>query len=186
MRSQPNARGFTLTELMVVITISAVLALVALESFRKQMTSAKSVEAFTMVQSIRVAEERWRAQNGVYLDVSQSDTWYPWDPSLSGNRSKTRTFFSPDSDSHPDNARWLSLHPTVPGPIQFGYQVRAGMPGGVMTAPKVAVTGGLTWPTPGEPWYVIQALADTDADGKMAFYLASSLNGEVYAQDDGE
>lgn len=181
-----RSRGFTLTELMVVITISGILATVAVGSFRKQMLSSKSVEAATMVQSIRAAEERYRAQNGVYLDVSKSGKWFPWDPSLATNRGKRRSFFPAAGDSsHDDSGRWIALGPTVTGPVQFGYQVTAGLPGATMTAPIVAVSG-LTWPTAVDPWYVIQCIGDTDGDGENAFTLASSLNGEVYTQNDGE
>jgi prepilin-type N-terminal cleavage/methylation domain-containing protein len=181
-----TVRAFTLTEVMVVITISGILAMVAVGSFRKQMLSSKSVEALTMVQSIRAAQERYRAANGSYLDVSQSARWYPWDPSDTTNRGKRRTFFSPSGDSaHEDNERWIALNPTTTGPVQFGYQVRAGLPGQTMTAPIVSVPS-LTWPTPVDPWYVIQSLGDTDGDGEMAFTLASSINGEVYTHNDGE
>ncbi len=54
-----------------------------------------------------------------------------------------------------------------------------------MTAPAISVTG-LTWPTNNEPWYVIQALGDIDDDGSVSYFLASSLNGELFSQNDTE
>ena len=180
-----SSRGFSLTELMVVVVIAGTLATVGVASLRKHMSSSRAVEALTMIQSIRAAQERHRSTRGVYLDVSQSGTWYPWDPAQSGNRNRRTTFLQGVGGTHPDNARWLTLNPTAPGPVRFGYQTSAGLPGQTMTAPAETVPG-LSWPTPNEPWYVIQAVADADADGEVAFYLAYSINGEVYREHEGE
>ena len=37
-----------------------------------------------------------------------------------------------------------------------------------------------------EPWFVIQAMADTDGDGEKSWFVAGSLNGEVYVENEGE
>jgi type II secretory pathway pseudopilin PulG len=170
---------------MVVVVIAGTLAMIGVATLKRQMSSSRATEAMTMIQSIRAAQEQNRSTQGVYLDVSQSGTWYPWDPAASANRGKQTTFFQGIGGSHPDNARWLALNPTAPGPTRFGYQTTAGLPGDPMTAPAITVPG-LTWPTPNEPWYVIQAVADADADGEVAFFLASSINGEVYHEHLGE
>jgi type IV pilus assembly protein PilA len=37
-----------------------------------------------------------------------------------------------------------------------------------------------------EPWYVIKARGDRDEDGTPALFLASSLRGEIYHENDTE
>ncbi len=178
-------RGFTLTEVMVVVVIASILAVAAVSSLRKHVSSSRTIEGLTMVQSIRAAQEHYKALNGEYMDVSLSGLWYPRDPTGASGRQKT-TFFGPPGDgAHADNDNWLTLNPTVAGPVMFGYRTSAGMPGEAMTEPAQAVTG-LVWPGTTEPWYVIQAIGDADGDGLTAFYLASSINGEVYRHNEGE
>lgn len=185
-RLRATCRGFTLTELMVVVVIAGILAAIAVRSLSNHVSSSRTIEALTMVQSIRAAQERYKSMHAVYLDVSQSNTWYPRDPSLVGTEGRVKTtFFQSTGDGHADNGRWLTLNPTLAGPVMFGYQTRAGLPGEVMTEPAVGVAG-LDWPEPVEPWYVIQAIADADGDKVTAYYLASSINGEVYRQNEGE
>ncbi len=177
--------GFTLVELMVVVVIVGVIAAISLNVFRRQVNGSKRIEAMAMIQSIRAAQERYRSMNTVYLDVSQSGTFYPRDPTPKGVGNEKTTFFQPLTGSHPDNARWWALKPTDPGLVQFAYMVNAGLPGEQMTAPAIEMDD-FEWPTPNEPWYVIQAVADADADGDFAYYLAGSLNNEIAGLNDGE
>jgi hypothetical protein len=43
-----------------------------------------------------------------------------------------------------------------------------------------------TWPQQVDPWYVIQGVADSDGDLKYAKIVATSINNEVYTEDDAE
>jgi hypothetical protein len=134
-----------------------------------------------MVQSIRAAQERWRAESHGYLDVSTTLTsFYPM-------ASPGKTKYHWDQPTGNNYAKWRLLAPTAPGPVQAGYAVRAGAPFTAMEAPDVADKP--TWPAATaqlEPWYVIQAQADTDADGDKSWFVASSLNSEVYIENEGE
>lgn len=183
MASRRALRGFTLVELMVVVVIVGILATIGLVALRSHVFGSKTVEAFAMVQSIRAAQERWRAEHLVYLDASESGTFYPADPR--SDTSRVQRHFH--DEAHSDHGNWVLLNPTLSGPVEFGYMTNAGGPGpGVtMTAPAVTVPG-LSWPTPTEHWYVIQAVADIDHDGTAAFFVASSIKGEVYRQNEGE
>ena len=131
-----------------------------------------------MLMSIRGAEERWRAEHMMYLNVSRNNAWYPRDPTVFANKNTESSFyFAPGDVTHADNANWLALRPTVAGPVRYGYLVNAGNTGGAMTIP--AFGPAVTWPTPTDNWYVIQALGDMDGDGSYSYYRASSLDGEV-------
>lgn len=176
-------RGFTLVELMTVVVITGILATVAISSLRGYVTAARSSEALAMVQSIRAAEERWRSEHMMYLNVSTDDAWYPTDPRAADSPTAQRSFFG--DGTHGDNATWLLLHPTTPGPVRFGYLVNAGPGGGQMTEP--ALGPRITWPDPApDNWYVIQAVGDVDGDGIASYYRASNLSGDVFSENHGE
>jgi prepilin-type N-terminal cleavage/methylation domain-containing protein len=175
-------RGFTLVELLTVVVITGILATVGFAALRGNVSAARGTEALNMVQSIRAAEERYRSEHMMYLDVSsEPDAWYPRDPTATDNRNTEQTFFG---GTHPDSAAWLQLRPTAPGAVRFGYLCNAGAAGAVMTAP----VGGpaITWPTPTDNWYVIQAIGDTDWDGTTSYYRASSLDDDVFTVNHGE
>jgi hypothetical protein len=151
------------------------------------VNAAWGAEALNMVQSIRAAEERWRTEHMMYLNVSSaSTTWYPRDPTAVSAKHTQQSFYYPPGDgTHPDNARWLLLRPTTSGAVRFGYLLNAGTAGVAMTAPS-SRGPSVTWPTPTDNWYVIQALGDTDWDGDVSYYRASSLDGDVFALNHGE
>jgi type IV pilus assembly protein PilA len=177
-------RGFTLTELMVVVAITGLLASLGFASLRSQVKAAWSAEAISTVQSIRAAEERWRTEYMMYADVSTNGLWYPGDPKA--DPGQQRPFFSaPGTSPHTDGDNWLALRPSVSGPARFGYLVNAGVAGQPMTTPS-SPGSAITWPEPPDNWYVIQAIGDTDGDGVLSYYRASSLNGEVFVENPGE
>jgi prepilin-type N-terminal cleavage/methylation domain-containing protein len=176
-----RARGFTLVELMTVVVMVGILAAIGISLFRKWVYHSRSVEAVGMIESIRVAQERWRAENGMYLDVSSSlSTPYPM-------ASPGRTLYDWNQVGGDQYARWRLLNPTVSGPVMFGYSTKAGPPFSAMAIPDC--NDKPTWPAVNqtlEPWYVIQAVGDTNADGIKSYYVAASLNGEIYRENEGE
>jgi prepilin-type N-terminal cleavage/methylation domain-containing protein len=183
-----DLRGFTLVELMVVVAIVGILAVIGLASFRARVFGSKSAEALAMMQSIRAAEERWRADNLTYLNVSQSGAWYPATPTT---RTK-RAFFNTGTCGVPvnntDDCRWKLLNPAQVGPTEFGFMLTAGPPGTAMTAldPKARPTNWAGWPANGDHWFVLQAIADADGDGTYAKFVSSSIRGDVYRENEGE
>jgi len=185
-RMRGGARGFTLTELMAVVLITGILATIGFASVRKHVAAAWGAEALNMVQSIRAAEERWRSEHMMYLDVSSpGESWFPVDPTDSANYRTESPFFFPPGTGHIDNNDWLALRPTVSGPVRFGYMVNAGPAGAVMTVPVAGPD--VTWPNPPrDNWYVIQAIGDTNWNGTASYYRASSLSGDTFIENEGE
>ncbi|MBK7581854.1 MAG: prepilin-type N-terminal cleavage/methylation domain-containing protein [Myxococcales bacterium] len=176
-----RGRGFSLVELMIVVVMVGVLATVGIVMFRRWIFHSRSVEAIGMVQSIRVAQERWRAETGGYIDVSTNMTaWYP-------TTTPGRTLYDWQQVTGNNYAKWQLLNPTVSGPVQFAYVTKSGRP---FTAMAVPVTVDKpTWPVIAatiEPWYVIQGMGDTDENGVKSYYVASSLNGELFKEHEGE
>lgn len=170
-------RGFTLIELLIVVAMIGVMAALAIVGYRKYLNSAGTSEAKAVIQSIRGAQESYKAETLQYLDVSSTMTsWYP-DAANDKKRSWVRA-------AGPNYANWQTLNVTTDGPVRFGYAVKAGLAGG--TVPATLITPAITWPSPVEPWYVVQAAGDRDNDTKLAVFVSSSFSGEIFAQDDTE
>lgn len=182
-RARRNAsRAFTLVELMVVVAIVGVLATIGITLFRKHVDSSRSIEAINMIQSIRAAHERWRAETQRYLRVSTSLTsYYP-------RNSPTQERVPWSNSGHADDARWQRLNVTTVGQVQCVYATVAGGVGSRLNDEALGMFDGPLpeFGNPVEPWYLIHAKADMDGDSNSALYLATSLNGEVYVENDGE
>jgi type IV pilus assembly protein PilE len=63
---QGPARGFTLIELMIVVVVVALLAMVAMPSFLDSIRKGRRAEAFTAINRVQQAQERWRSSNAAF------------------------------------------------------------------------------------------------------------------------
>lgn len=165
---------------MVVVVIAGVLATLAFASLRKQVNAAWHAEGTAMVQSIRAAQERYRSEHMLYLDVSTADAWYPADPREEAQM--IRPFYFQNTGEHIDQDRWLALRPAAPGPVRFGYLVNAG-PGGTPMTDAAKPGSAVTWPDNNNDWYVIQAIGQTDGDEDCIYLRASNLRADILVED---
>ncbi|WP_236643972.1 type IV pilin protein [Sorangium cellulosum] len=180
-------RAFTLVELLVVVGMVGILAALALVGYRKYMNAAGVAEPKAIIQGIRGAQESYKAEMLVYLNVSTSlDAWYP-----AGTLSDQKRAWGPP---HDDDANWRMLNVTTDGAVRFGYACVAG------DTPPFTTNGlaGFTWNglpgpplndpqfAPNGPWYVIQAAGDRDSDGTLALLLTTSTMSGVYWENDTE
>lgn len=176
-RSRLARRGFTMVELLAVVAMVGILATLAIAGYRQYSAAANVANVKDTIGSIRISQESWRAETLSYLSCSASLTdWYPAAPN-----GKKRGWYA---SSNAGIDCWRMLNVTQDSPTKYGFAVVAGGPGG--TPPQPNLTGGVTWPTPTEPWFVVQAAGDDDGDSTFSFFVSSSFSGEVIAENENE
>ena len=67
---QPNQKGFTLIELMIVVAIIGILAAIAIPNFLRYQAKSRQTEAKTNLGGIFVAETSYYGENARYSDFS--------------------------------------------------------------------------------------------------------------------
>ncbi len=181
----PARRGFTLIELMVVIAMVGILAALAVDGVSTYFSSARSVDARSGVSAVSVAQEMYKAEFGVYADVSpsRSTDWYPGDP----QKGKARY-----SWQQPGHALWQG-NGIRPGWQDLELPLGEFHGGGCTTdaggATQLATLGDETIAglslgfTPQKDWYVVVCATDLDGDGELRIVGGSSLISEVIVQD---
>jgi prepilin-type N-terminal cleavage/methylation domain-containing protein len=174
-----GGRGFTLVELLTVVAIVGVLATIAVILVSRHVRAGKSVEAISIISSIRTAQEAYRAETGSYLNVTQTAEWYPKLPD-----GDTRLSFALPDGAHVDAPRWRQLGVSRTDGTRFGFRAYAGSAGPVNVTLS---TTGLTFANARDFWYVIEASGDlTDSSPELSLYVASSHNNELYVENEGE
>lgn len=78
-----DASGFTLIELMIVVVIVAILASIAFPSFMGSVRKSRRSEAFTALNNVQQAQERFRGNNAAYA-TSLTAAQVNADPALRG------------------------------------------------------------------------------------------------------
>lgn len=176
-----SRRGFTLVELMITVSIVAVLAALAIVGYNRYVRSAASGEAKAMLQNIRGAQDVYKAETLSYLSVSgdfgAGTSYYPRELGDLDDRK----FSWPTTGALVDPL-WRQLNVRASAPVRYSYAVRAGQPGNVSQNAPPDAPG---WPYAGggvnstDPWFIAVAAGDYDDDGNFAILYTSSLQTEV-------
>jgi type IV pilus assembly protein PilA len=169
-----------------------ILATLAMVGYRKHMATAGTAETAAVIQGIRGAEESYRSEMLVYLGCSGCASPTGCAPGA-GSLASYYPMTTPGNaryhwiqPGHADFACWRLLNVTTDNAVRFGYAVVAGLPD-TITASPTGLASPPTWPgTVTQPWYVIEARGDRDEDGVPALFLASSLRGEIYSENETE
>ena len=172
-------RGFSLVELMVVVTMVGILSALAIMGISNYSGRMKNHEAIRVVAAIKVAQEAYRAEHGEYYDVSGDLTeCYPHGSEAAlGHR-----LYSWHSGAGFD--RWQTLGVDVSGNVHFCYSVAAGLAGESM--PSIQASEPYNLPVPDAPWYIVQAVGDPDRDTRRTVYVSTSFGESVdLVQEDG-
>jgi prepilin-type N-terminal cleavage/methylation domain-containing protein len=177
VRRRSTTAGFTLVEMMIVVIIVGVMATLATYAVRKYIFASKTSEAVSMMSSIKSAEEAFRDETFVYLDVSGSYTsLYPM--------TTPGTFKVQWGDTSTTvGQNWRTLGVMADAPVQFGYAVVARPAGTAVPSPPT--TKNFTFPST-DPSYCVLAQGDVDGDGNPSYVVSHSLNAEIYIENEGE
>jgi prepilin-type N-terminal cleavage/methylation domain-containing protein len=174
-RCHRAGRGFTLVELAIVVAIVGVLSVLAVVGYRKLTLSAKVSEARGMISAIRIAQEDYKVERGVYADIG--DTTHCPGTGLATPLVKTQW----NTACNGGKAAWTLLPVHADGPVQFGYAtVASGTP---PTYGFVNMAGAVTT----RPWYVVHAQADLDGNGGLNTELVgTSWGSTIFSNNEGE
>jgi type IV pilus assembly protein PilA len=193
--------GFTLVELSAVVTIVGVLAVIALVGYRRLITSAHTTEATSMIQAIRLAQDRYKADATTYANVSSAycapgslsgcyPTQTPGAPTV-GAAVQKFGWGAPCGGACNNNMEWTYLDVHVDGPVAYGYSTVSG-PGGTAPGSIAGLSGNpltsVSFGTPPVDWYVITAAGDLSnpGNGVYSFAVGSSLNSDILVDNEGE
>lgn len=174
---------------MAVVAIMGVLAALAIRAFHQRAFQSDAAAAKVVLKSIAVAEEQYRAENKLYLNVSAlgDSGWYP-EKSITPNTYRGFWRSPPDGGgADAETLKWQALAPDIRQPVTFGFKANAGLPT-VTPSTFLEAGSGVKLPTtaPTEPWYLIQARADADGDSIASFVASASWAPEIVVVNEGE
>lgn len=185
----PRARGFTLIELAIVVTIVGVLAVISVVAYRKLILNGKVTEAQNVISAIKIAQNDFFAERGTYANVGPNycptnqcpggicsgNTKTQWDSNCNGGGPMT----------------WGSLPVHIADPVLFGYRTIGGS-----VLPASADQFGLAWVAwtcgagcTGRPWFEVHAKADVNNDGAAGMYTefaTSNFTNQIFGFQVGE
>ncbi len=174
MRSQ-RRRGFTLVELMIAVVIMGTLATLAVYGVMGAVRKSHLHEPIRMVGAIKAAQEAYRSETGVYLDVCAGDLSkiYPFTKATLGNGVAA---WAPTAATEP---LWAALGVDATGGMRFGYATIAGNGTQSLQKPD-EYKGDFTAPVTSPPlWYQVQSTGDLNQDGLYTVVYGSSLSDEL-------
>ena len=179
MRTQSkSSEGFTLVELMVVVTIIAVLAAVATYAYGRVTKRSRINEAVSMMAAIHAGEDLYFTDHDQFcglapMPVTGDSDWDPADPALIRGKS---TAWSPHTYD------WSDCQINPASHTRFRWILVAREGGTACVSPGTVTTedyGALPIPacdsvdTAGD-WYYMVAQADQDSDGNMSCFGSSN------------
>jgi prepilin-type N-terminal cleavage/methylation domain-containing protein len=191
-----SARGFTLVELAIVVTIIGILATIGIYSVYKYIQHAKASEAAEIVGAIKAGQEAYYDETFQYLQVDSNsnspEDYYPATPVAASGKIKIQWGQASVTGCEDCGTRYAALGVLPAAPVIFRYSCYVGAAGGnASTAAKPAAA--VYNPNPfaaatsaSQAFYVVNAVSDLDGDGGvMSVVVGSNLMGDLYSENIG-
>jgi type II secretory pathway pseudopilin PulG len=157
---------------MTVVLIVGVLSAVAIPSFSGYIYKSRTAEAIDFLGVIRLREESYRSEFGVYCPTVTNFGALATPSNLVPDPTTTRR----DQKTFVSTAAWTQLGARPTGPVRFGYGVAAG-------APSEAPTERGFDPATSDFWFVARAVSDLDANGTYATFEIYSPTKSIWIGD---
>ena len=206
MKVRQGTRGFTLVELSTVVVVVAILGAVALVGYIRYVRHARIAEATQLVGSIRTEQEQYRAEKGVYYQVSTTqDAYYP-----AATPGKFMTSWGGPCGGCVTPNGWATLNVHPSSPVMYGYATVAGVGADLGGSSSSSSSGGggssgfagnpgvVPPPSPSpssgycsdigatDPYYIVKAEGDVNGDGVKAHVLGLSCSNSLIITNEGE
>ncbi|MDR3550058.1 MAG: prepilin-type N-terminal cleavage/methylation domain-containing protein [Candidatus Babeliales bacterium] len=153
-------RGFTLIELMIVVTIISFLAIVSVPSFAKFLHKAKRAEVYMNLSSIYAAQKAYWAEHGRYSDTLDGEGGIGWKPDGYKGGGTGEKFY-------------------------YTYGFGSGSEGkNYFTGKLGASAGSLGMSRADGQSFLAVAAGDIDGDGKLDIITVDEFNNITIVQDD--
>lgn len=171
-------RGFTLTELMVVVAILGILATIAVIAYQRQIRRARLADVGQMFNEIAAKQELFESFNGAYVGTN---AFCPG--SLDGGAHAVPFNIAGCTGA----AAWQNLGINAPNQTYFQYSFIAGTPGGTACSPPAGFPEACDSIQAGTHWWVAIARGDQDGDGVFSRFITSStMDGQMFQVDETE
>lgn len=178
-RTRPTENGFTVIELLIVVAIVGILATVGIFAYKRYAAKARKSEVFSMIASIKSAEESYKAESSQYLSTGTQEKDYypvlgsngsepnpkPWDPKAAGKTGWQALGISPYASA-----------------LYCGYVVIAGSANSLTGAGARGVTLFQN-KAPNRPWYYIRAECDFDGNSSVNSTFETTYDNEIVFTD---
>ena len=170
-------QGFTLMELMTVTVIVAVLSAIAIPSFSAYLYKARASEATEFLGIIRLREESYRSEFGVYCPTID-----PGGDAITGLDAMTNLQPNPtvtprEPKAFSQTGPWLQLGARPTNDVRFGYGVVAGPPS-TAAAQNIGFTAATA-----DFWFIARAVGDLDGDSTFCTFEIYSASKNVFIGD---
>jgi len=187
-------RGFTLVELIAVVTIIGVLATIAVYSVRKYIQHAKASEAAEIVGAIKAGEEAYYDETFAYLPLtatSSPNNYYPDHPDNASGQIKIQWGQADGATScNACGTRMKALGVMPAAPVLFRYSIATGAVNDAIASGVSSKVSSSAFPgNAPQPFYVVNAVSDLNGDGSskpMSAVVGSNLMGDLYSVNIGE
>ena len=158
-------------ELMIVVTITSILAAVAIPTFTGYIQKSRTAEAVDFLGVIKLRQESYRSEFGQYYRCNSTvdPSAIPSAEYIPGDSSQMKNAVTrPVPDT---NVCFNAIGAKPGGPVRFGYAWAAGLPSDAAALPSVY---GLTASTY-DHYFIAEAVTDLDGDTTACTYELTSF-----------